>query len=461
MKRMTAFLSLSVVCSLHLNIGIATDTHAAAPQRNGQPYAEAKCNTDPNIIFCEDFDYPQNFICAGGTGSQGNNQTWVNPGLSNGGPFANQYCSSADFPNVAAAGLPTAPGVSGGVYRADMKKGAASASYDGCILGDCDRNTGDTPQTYKNGSTATKVLYFRFQIFNSSNWYWPSPSYGLDNKVLFLYTNRYVSKSDANVDAGLYFNASGRCNGSPQAYPDALSFRVGSNSESYKWFPAHLSKGTHLEYCPAAPLGTITPGKLARIDKGRWYTIEFKYALSDPGVKNGSITAWIDGVQVYDANDLETCGNFGASNGDCYAIHEIFFEGSWFNPLYGDLAAAQAAGGFRLIDNFIISKSYIGVPNSSTDTTPPNVPAGIHVSKAVSVEPKPEESPARNPQVRLDFELDPTKTYVLFKNGRHETILPTTSYIDHAVEDGQVLHYEVREYTGGAWTGVEWIEVKT
>lgn len=444
-----------------LNVGFTSEAVAAAPQRSGQPYAEARCNTDPSIIFCEDFDYPQNFLCAGGTGSQGNNQTWVNPGLSNGGPFANQYCSSADFPNVAASGLPTAPGVSGGVYRADMKKGAASASYDGCILGDCDRNTSDTPTTYKNGSAATNDLYFRLQMYNSPNWYWPSTAYGLDNKVLFLYTNRYVSKSDANVDAGLYFNASGRCNGSPQAYPDAISFRVGSNSNSYKWFPAHLSAGTHTEYCPAAPLGTITPGKLARIDTGKWYTIEFRYKLSDSGVKNGIIQMWVDGVKVYDANDLETCGNFGASNGDCYAIHEIFFEGSWFNPLYGDVAAAQAAGGFRLIDNFVISKSYIGPPGGSTDTTPPNVPSGIHVSKSVTVEPKPEGSPAGTPQVRLDFELDPTKTYVLFKNGRHETILETNRYVDRVVENRQALHYEVREYTNGAWTGIERIDVRT
>lgn len=464
------------------NIVSPSDAGAAAPPRNGQPYAEARCSTDPNILVCEDFDYPQNFICAGATGSQGFNQTWINPGWSNGGPFGFQYCSSADFPNVTAAGLPTAPGVSGGVYRASMAKGAASASYDACILGDCDRSTNDMPMTYQNGSPATNDLYFRFQIYNSNSpdWYWPSPSYGLDNKVLFLYTNKYTSKTDANVDAGLYFNSSGRCNtGGGATYNDALSFRVGSNSGSFKWYPAHLSAGTHLEYCsgtgtpngtngdgtvPVAsgypPSGDPEPGTLFRMKTGRWYTVEFRYKLSNPGVKNGTIEAWVDGIKVYGDNDLETCGNYGANEGSCYALHEIFFEGSWFNPLYGDVAAAQSRGGYRLIDNFIISQSYIGPPSSSTDTTPPPAPTGVKVSKAVTVEPKSAESPTSNPQVRMDFELDPTKTYVLFKNGRHETNLKTMQYTDRVVDRGQVMHYELREYTDGAWTGVERIDVK-
>jgi hypothetical protein len=295
-----------------------------------------------------------------------------------------------------------------------------------------------------------------------------------------LYTNKYTSKTDANVDAGLYFNSSGRCNGGGGAtYNDALSFRVGSNSGSFKWYPAHLSAGTHLEYCSGTgapngtngdgtvavasgypPSGNPDPGTLFRMKTGRWYTVEFRYKLSDPGVKNGIIEAWVDGIKVYGDNDLETCGNYGANEGSCYALHEIFFEGSWFNPLYGDVAAAQSRGGYRLIDNFIISKSYIGPPTTSTDTTPPPAPTGVKVSKAVTIEPKSEESLTSTPQVRLDFELDPAKTYVLFKNGRHETQLKTRQYTDRVVDHGQVLHYEVREYTEGTWTGVEHIDVK-
>lgn len=486
MKRSMAILIMLAVS--FLNIGFAPDAGAAAPQRASQPYAEVRCNTDPNIIFCEDFNYPQNFSCVSqGIGSGGSNMTWINPGLTTSGQVMGfQYCNAADFPSITSlSGVPPQPAGSpsgGGVYRARMAQGAASASYDGCILGDCDRNTADTPQTYPNGSAATNDLYFRFQMYNSDNpdWYWPSPSYGLDNKVLFLYTNKYTSKTDANVDAGLYFNSSGRCNPGGASYNDALSFRVGSNSGSYKWYPAHLSAGTHLEYCSGTgapngtagdgtvtvsgsypPSGNPDPGTLFRMKTGRWYTVEFRYKLSSPGVKNGTIEAWVDGVKVYGDNDLETCGNYGANEGSCYAIHEIFFEGSWFNPLYGDVAAAQARGGYRLIDNFIISKSYIGPPGGNGDSTPPAVPGGIQVSKAVTVEPKPEGSPTGSPQVRLDFELDPTKTYVLFKNGRHETALQAVRYVDRVVDQGQVLHYEIREYTDGAWTGVERIEVKT
>src|ERR1041384_1699675 len=41
-------------------LGTELPAHAAAPARVGQPYAESICNTDPNIIFCEDFNYPGN-----------------------------------------------------------------------------------------------------------------------------------------------------------------------------------------------------------------------------------------------------------------------------------------------------------------------------------------------------------------------------------------------------------------
>ena len=55
---------------------------AAAPLRSGQPYAEATKCAEPNVIFCEDFNYPQNFIWTGEVGYA--NSTWINAGLTNG-----------------------------------------------------------------------------------------------------------------------------------------------------------------------------------------------------------------------------------------------------------------------------------------------------------------------------------------------------------------------------------------
>lgn len=51
---------------------------AAAPLRSGQPYAEAQKCAAPGVIFCEDFNYPNNFYFSGITSN--NNHRWINPG---------------------------------------------------------------------------------------------------------------------------------------------------------------------------------------------------------------------------------------------------------------------------------------------------------------------------------------------------------------------------------------------
>ena len=65
----------SLLCSLLFLLNLTSSVYAAAPARSGQPYAEAICNTDANIILCEDFNYAENFPCTAEVG------TWENPGL--------------------------------------------------------------------------------------------------------------------------------------------------------------------------------------------------------------------------------------------------------------------------------------------------------------------------------------------------------------------------------------------
>ena len=378
-----------------------TPVDAAAPPRVNQPYAEARCNTDPNILLCEDFNYTQNHYCEVVPGPGHSTSHWTNPGWSVGVTF-NADCQAGDFP--AASGFATAPGVGGNVFRARPSIDPGGSAFTGCILGDCDRNTGDTPGFYQNGAAATKDLYFRFQIYNSPNWYWPD----WDNKILFLYPNQFSGKTAANVDAGLDFNQDTFC--SPNTLTDALTYRVGNNgpNSKFKKYPADANiepHNTHFEYCsgngaPNGQFGDATvpvatgpkgspsncnpnPGTLFRMCRGRWYTLEFRYKLSSPGVQNGTIETWIDGVKIYGDNDLETCGDFGSSEGSCYAIHEINFLNSWFfSQNANDWANAQACNCYRLIDNFIISKSYIGPPTGAgggSDITPPNPPANLRI----------------------------------------------------------------------------------
>lgn len=380
---------------------------AAAPARSGQPYAESICNTNPDIILCEDFDYPENFACV--SGNPGTN-TWVNPGLS---AVAYSDCSARDFPTLSTItgtgsqnvpeGTPNPLG--NGVYRARIYQSPAASTLLGCFLGDCDRTTGDTDTTYENGNTANGTIYVRYQLYRPSGIYYPTQ---LDNKILFLYPNRYTSRPDANIDAGPFFFSGTHCSGTSRN--DALAFRVGSNSGSFKSYPAANNGGvynSHFEYCsgtgaPNGQFGDSTvahctmstagnctndpdPGTLYRWRKDRWHTIEFRYTLSTAGTTNGIIEAWVDGVKVYSNSDLETCGGYGATQGSCSAVYEIQLLNYWVNPNNAtDTNAAQNAdcgGGagscYSLIDNLVISQSYIGPPNESETSA---APAGLTIS---------------------------------------------------------------------------------
>lgn len=476
---------------------------AAAPQRDeawctlqglscppgGQPYTEARCNTDQNIIFCEDFNYRQNFVCALMPDNANYFQVWRNPGLTTDGRQIDfRYCYAADFPD--ASGFPRTldnPTGAGHVYRARPALGAAAASYDGCILGDCDRTTGDTPAIYPNGSAATNDLHFRLQIYNAGGgidgdgvggvdpeWYWPQ---AIDNKVLFLYPNQYSAKDSANVDAGLYFNSGGRCNPGigGVSYNDAVSFRVGTNSDNFKFYPAYLNAVTspqHTEYCDGTgtpngtkgdrtvsvangnpPAGNPDPGTLFRMKTGLWYTLEFRYKLSSPGQRDGVIETWVNGVKVYNDTDIETCGNFGVNEGSCYALHEIFFEGSWYNPFGGDLVPTQNRNSYRLIDNFIISKSYIGVPGA--DTSVPAAPQNLKAITAANLEKTDEERAAIN----ISINAETGSEYYLYKNGSYYTKVIGSSYRDPWVKLGEPQDYVLVQYRDGKPVGSEQFSV--
>ena len=69
---------LRVWAVVSLWLQFASPAYAAAPLRANQPYAEATKCADPNVILCEDFDYPQDHVC-GSTSYQ-----WLNPALISG-----------------------------------------------------------------------------------------------------------------------------------------------------------------------------------------------------------------------------------------------------------------------------------------------------------------------------------------------------------------------------------------
>jgi hypothetical protein len=347
----------------------ASNLFAQAPARSGQPYAEAVKCAASGVILCEDFDYPANFPCSGGVG------TWVNPGLNDNTPDgASPPCAGMTFP--ATSGFPAQPAGSppgGFVKRVDVAVGAGY--HGGCLWSDCNRTTTDNPSgaTYTNGLAITNDLYVRFQVFFSDvpAYKWPA----FDHKIFFMWPDKYIDKPSAVIDAGWYFDNLW-CQNINRGFNDGLTFRVGDNSCSFKNYPGDNS-GTchpeHQEYClgtgygntsPAIsqtdpPDDTPFPGTGFRFQRGKWYTFEYRYKLGSPGVQDGTIEAWINGVKVYSDSNLATCGS---GIGGCSAITEIV-QYFWYN-------AFQEGGGlqgYALADNLIISKNPIGVPAATAN----------------------------------------------------------------------------------------------
>ena len=109
-----------------------------------------------------------------------------------------------------------------------------------------------------------------------------------------------------------------------------------------------------------------------RFNRGQWYTVEFHYVYSSsPGKYDGSVEAWIDGVKVYAAtNDLQTCGN-GGSKSECSGLAAIAVSN------YKNDSDTTPLAGKVLIDNLIVSRSYIGPPQTGQSSPPPSPPSGV------------------------------------------------------------------------------------
>ena len=337
-----------------------------APLRAGQPYAEATKCANPNVIFCEDFNYSQNFSC---TGSYPFNDMWLNPGLAVQSMSFNYGCDGRRI-NLATTypAKPDGAKPSGtqpdSVWAAnwDPTKGAQS---NGATWGHM-RLSG---QNYANGTAPAKELYFRFQAYWTPNYTWPGDpkvdkyGYGVypcyDNKILYLFSPEGAgSPTDAGYDAG-FATGCGTYEPSQNArFADALQVKFGNGSGPS--FPMDSFSNTHMEYAPFQSLTLRDPhdqpifGRIFRFDTNRWYTLELRYKLSSsPGVKDGVIEVWIDGNKIYSANDLATCAS---GLGNCNEIGSIFL-GDYHNG-----SDPTVWNGQQVIDNLIVSRSYIGPP---------------------------------------------------------------------------------------------------
>ncbi len=385
--RLVSILCIGVICFLLFS----SRSYAAAPQRSGQPYAESICSTDQNVIFCEDFNYPQNLSYT--TQFSIDYSDWINPGFV-GGVSRNQvYGFGRQINPVGSYPAQPAGSPSGGYVWAanwDATKGIIGNGNSNGKL----RLPGGS---YVNGLSPATDFYIRFQVYWTSNWAWPgdpkTDKYNhsaypcVDNKIFFIYPPEGLDQpTNASYDAGPLTGCGAAYDPINNArFADALTFRVGTSSDNYKSFPMDVDAGNnpqHMEYAPYQSLTLRDPndqpilGRVFRFNTNRWYSLEFRYKLSSSGQKNGTIEAWIDGTKIYSASDLETCA-ISQPYGDCTGL------GAFILVAYHNSQDVTKWNGQQVIDNLIISRSYIGPPavgGGGSVATPPAGPSGLSIT---------------------------------------------------------------------------------
>ncbi len=377
-----------------LTVCLAGVVHAQAPLRNGQPYAEAALCARPDVILCEDFDYPENFIYTGSVGA--NNSTWVNPGLTT-QVFGFVAGLEGRQLNPASA-YPPAPGAprGGAVWVANWDP-ARGPQGDGATWGKLREPGG----AYANGSPPAREVYIRFQYYVTENYAWPGdpktdPYYfggcanPVDNKILYLFPPEGVANPTAAAyDAGLYTTVVWDPS-SNSRFADALVIRYGDAGDNYKHFPMDFDATVsppHMEYAPFQSTALRNPGdrpqrgRIFRLDTGRWYTLELRYRLgSGPGVPDGAVALWVDGAQVYAAEGLATCGG---GLGDCAGVGALYL-GAYHNG-----ADTTAWNGQQVIDNLVVARHYIGPPGGGGTGAAPTVNAPAPAAPTPGPRPQP------------------------------------------------------------------------
>jgi len=93
---------------------------------------------------------------------------------------------------------------------------------------------------------------------------------------------------------------------------------------------------------------TWSKGEGGLLKNNRWYCIEQFVQLNDPDQKNGELKAWVDGKLVFEQKGLR----FRLSS-------ELKIEEVWFNIYHGGTANSPKDQTVY-IDNFVLSKKYIG-----------------------------------------------------------------------------------------------------
>ncbi|MBW8888064.1 MAG: hypothetical protein JF616_09945 [Fibrobacteres bacterium] len=92
--------------------------------------------------------------------------------------------------------------------------------------------------------------------------------------------------------------------------------------------------------------------------RGRWYEMEYQVFLNTPGLHDGWVKVWIDGVQVGTKTGLNIRGNGGWN----VKLNRVRVGGWYSNSANGNSCANPAQASTMYVDDVAVSTQYIG-PN--------------------------------------------------------------------------------------------------
>lgn len=386
-----------------------------------QQYADSRCTTDPNIIFCEPFNYPENFtISLSNAGCKSTPQNcearWKNPALvtcSDSGLSGSCNVLTATGQSI----VPSYPFGVGGRYILPASNfppkptghlpSGAQADHVWVANWDSVFGTTDSGSTmgllrivggnYQNGEAPLTDWYMGFHYYVTSNYVWPGdpkthiynfsgglscggiPGY-FDNKILYFFEpNIFTSAggpTSAPYDAGMATVCGQWDNVNNARFADGIAMRYGDIGDNFKIFPLCSScqvESPFFNYGPYQSLTFRNPGdtpllrRIFRFDTGRWYWLVMRYKLaSGPGVADGVVEVWVNDTKIYSESTLKTCGtayNGGEpqthNSGTCTGLGLL-------NILaYHNGNDPTAWNGQQVIDDLVVSKAYISAPTGA------------------------------------------------------------------------------------------------
>ncbi|QNK60130.1 cadherin-like beta sandwich domain-containing protein [Paenibacillus sp. PAMC21692] len=97
---------------------------------------------------------------------------------------------------------------------------------------------------------------------------------------------------------------------------------------------------------------------------GSWYAVETRVKLNDPGQSNGIFQIWIDDELQMSFTDLNWIGSYQIGPGKGYGLNWLALENYW------NIGSPQDQE--RYFDNFVVSRSKIGLASEATEEIIPS-----------------------------------------------------------------------------------------